>query len=286
MRSFFPTPAFDAASDAAAAAAIAAAAKPWIDTIPPEAKGYIEMRGLAGKKPEEIALAAIEGHREAAKVLSYPQNEIVRVPKDLNDPAMKNVWQRLGAPNDAAGYDFSSVKRADGTALDEATATAFRNAAFERSMPKDMAVEMAKAHVKLLDSAKSTELASYTAAVQDSQKALKTSWGTNFDSNMIVAKQAAAANGIKPETIIALEKSTSYAEVMEFLRVVGTKTGEGRFVTPNTPGQNTPMTKQEAKARRDELMSDQEWKNRYLAGGKKEFRENEDLIRIEKGVTD
>lgn len=283
MRSFFPKPVFDAASDAAAAAAIANA-KPWIERVEPEVKGYLEMRGLATKSVEDIALASIKGHQEASKMLSYPQNEIVRVPKDLNDPAMKNVWQRLGAPNDAAGYDFSTIKHSDGKEVAPETIAAFRNAAFERSIPKDMAIDMAKAHVKLLDAQRTADLAEYTAKVQESTQALKTSWGKNYDANMVIAKTAATANGIKPETVAALEKSTSYAEVMEFLRVIGTKTGEGRFVTPNTPGQNTPMTKEEAKAQIAELKSDQEWRTQYLNGDKKAARQHEELQRIALGM--
>ena len=77
---------------------------------------------------------------EAQKFVGVPQEQLLRLPKDASDEAgIKAMWKRLGAPDAPEGYDFSGVKFADGTDLDQAFVDRARAAAAKLNMPKDTA---------------------------------------------------------------------------------------------------------------------------------------------------
>src|SRR5437879_5504237 len=113
----------NAAPDAAAAAAAAAAAlansntASWHQGADAETLGHIQNRGWQDKPANEVALAAIKAHREAEKLIGVPADQLLRLPVSTADAeAWKPVWQKLGAPVDAAGYDFTPIKTAAGEA--------------------------------------------------------------------------------------------------------------------------------------------------------------------------
>ena len=92
-----------------------------------------------------------------------------------------------------------------------------------------------------------------------------------------VAKQAAAKLGVTPEQVAALEQTVGYAKVMEMFRDIGTKIGEAKFVSSTGPTGGI-MTREQAVAKRAELMGDTNWAKRYLDGGAPEAREMNALL--------
>src|SRR5258708_6406048 len=94
--------------------------KPWHDGLAAEDVGYFQNRGWDKVDAKTAAINAAKAHREAEKLIGAPADKIIRLPNDPNDAeAWRQVRLRLGAPKDAKEYDFSTVKFADGTDLDE-----------------------------------------------------------------------------------------------------------------------------------------------------------------------
>ena len=257
-----------------------AGAKPWYDPLDAETKGYLQNRGWDKKTAVEAVAEAAKAHREAEKFVGAPANEILRLPKDPNAPEWKGVYERLGKPAEAKGYDLSTVKRAGDKALDDALADTLRNAAFAANLTKDAALRMATDTVKYLDNLDAARTAVETDKLAAEKAELNKNWGNNAAANLIIARNAATALGIKPEAVAALEKTAGYAQVMEMFRTIGTKIGEDRFVTSLQPGGEGIMTRDRALAEKKAYMADKAWVTRYLAGGTEEKRKMTTLDRI------
>lgn len=244
----------------------------------PDVVGYLQNRGLHDKPPPEVALAAIKAHQEAQKFIGIPASQLLRLPTEASDEAgWKSVWGRLGAPDSADGYDLSGVKSASGDPISPALADAIRAAAVSAHLPKDAAPALAAAVQKTLDAQAEEAATVGAAALETARAALKTNWGANYEGNMFVAKQAAAALGVTAEVVNALESQVGYDKVMEMFRTIGSKIGEDKFVSnanPNLPG---VKTREQAIVERKELMADPGFAKRYLEGGAQERRQMDAL---------
>jgi hypothetical protein len=267
-----PTP-----EEAAAAAAAAAAAgnKPWYDgKLDQEHIGHLQMRGLHDKSVEEVALNLTKAHREAQVKLSTDPALLLRLPKAPDDAeGWKGVYTKLGVPADAKEYDFSALKNAKGEALDEDTVKFYRDQAVALHLTKQGAVDMAAADLKRAKEISDREAGEFAAKLTEEKKKLADNWKANFDGNMFVAKQGALKLGLTPEMVAGLEKVAGYSGIMEAMRQVGVLAGEHKFVQdPNKPAGGV-MTKEEAIAKKAELMSNAVWTAKYTGGDKACLRE-------------
>ncbi len=270
----------DAAAAAAAAASAAAAAagqKPWyqgVAGVDEAMVGHWTNKGWAGKPAAEVAVEATKAWKAAEVFVGVPSTQLLRMPKDASDEATaKTMWERLGKPVDAKGYDFSEVKYTDGKPLEEGFANAVREASFGANLPKDAARSLARAFAKYLDNTKMSEAAERTAKLAEQRQALKTNWGPNEAANTFVAQRAAAALGIAPETVSALEAVIGYDKIMEMFRAIGSKIGEDKFITGTSAGGGGPMTREAAVAKKADLMGDKAWTKSYLEGDAAKKRE-------------
>jgi hypothetical protein len=269
----------DAEGDAAAAAAAAAAAKPWYDGADTETVGYLENRGLNGKDAKTVAFEAIKSHREAEKLIGVPTNELLRLPKVASDEAgWKKVWTALGAPADGK-YDFSTVKKADGTPADQSFLDDFTAAAAKLHLPKDAAVSLAQDVLKLQEKQGAATAAIATDNLNKERALLDKNWGKDKEANLFIAKAAVVKLGLDPEIINALEKTAGYAKTMDFLRDIGTRIGEDKFVSGGASGHRV-MTKDQASEQLATLKADTAWTKRYMAGGADEGRQMAALMAI------
>lgn len=265
-----------AGADGAATAAAAAAGSPWYqgkDGVDDRLVGHWKNR-YPGQldDPVKVAIAATKGHMEAEKFIGAPANQLLRLPADAKDEAGWNaVWARLGAPADAKEYEF---KTPDGKAVDEKLDATLRQIASETKLPKETAARVGASVAKFLQAAEVEGKAAYDAKLAEERVALDKNWGSNKDANLLVAKQAAAKLGVAPEAVMALESVVGYAKVMEMFRTIGAKMGEAPFIGNDTTTQNNGvMSRDQAVAKKAELMGDTQWSKRYLDGGAAEVRE-------------
>lgn len=263
-----------------AGAAGAGGEKPWYEPLDAETKGYVQNRGWDKKTPIEAFAEAAKAHREAEKFVGAPANEMLRLPKDPNAPEWKGVWERLGKPPEAKDYDFATVKRTGDKPLDQPLSDTLRQAAFNANLSKDAATRVAAEFTKYLDGMETARVADVTDKLSAEKALLKKNWGNNEAANTVIAQAAAKALGVDPEGVAALEKVIGYSKVMEMFRNIGTKIGEDRFITSPGGNGNNVMTRDQAVSEKADLMKDQAWAKRYLAGGLEEKRKMESLNRI------
>lgn len=262
---------------------------PWYDgKVDAETVGHWQLKGWNVADPALIAVEATKAHRAAEQFIGVPPNQLLRLPKDAADEqGWKSLWTRLGTPDTPAGYDFSTIKNADGTDLEASLLERFRTTAANLKLPKDMATGMVQDFVKQQAEARAESEAATAAAVLAEKSKLAANWGPNMQSNMLVAQNAAKALGISPEVVVALEKNVGYAQTMEMFRNIGSKIGEDTFVSnafSGAPG--GVMTREAAMARMTELKVDSAWTAKFLSGDAAATREFQNLTTIMAGGDD
>ncbi len=229
--------------------------------------GYFQNRGWDKVDAKTAALNAAKAHREAEKLIGAPADKMIRLPNDPNDAeAMRQVRQKLGMPQDAKGYDFSSIKRADGSELPQADRDMWAQRALDLGLKPADAIKLVSETVKSEDALRSSESTEAAGKLAMEKTELAKNWGANYEANMFIARQAAAKLNIAPEAIVALEKAVGYSKVMEMFRDLGTKIGEDRFVSNPGPGGTGVMTREQAVAKKAELMRDTQWTKSYMDG--------------------
>jgi len=258
-------------------------AAPWYegkadaDTI-----GWLQNKGW-DKDPVIGAIEAAKAHRSAQQFLGVPADQLLRLPKDATDEAgWATVRQRLGAPKEAKEYDFTGVKFADGSELDQAFTDRMRNALLKAGTPKDAAPGVVKEVVGFMDAADKAEADARAATRQSQRTDLAREWGNNAEFNRLTAMQGArravGSDDEAAKVIASMEDAIGYKATMEFWRKIGSGTTEDTFVESGHGG--NPVTMNGAKARITELQADPEWTARYLKGMPKEKAEMDNLMQL------
>lgn len=250
----------------------------WTNGLDPELLGVAQTRGWHDKPADQVAREVLKSYREAERHIGAPPDQILRLPREGDDAAAAAFWERLGAPKDAAGYDFKDVKFSDGSELDPGFVEHLRKTAAELRLPAATAQRVADSFVKFLEGADTSASSEVTARVQEEQAALAKEWGANAEAFRFIAKQAAAAAGVSDEEFNALASTPGGAKMLKIFQFFGSKMGEDKFITAGGVGNNKLLTREQAIARKNELMADQAWVKRYLDGGTAENREMKALL--------
>lgn len=256
------------------------AAKPWYEGADAELIGHIQNKGWHDKPANEAALAAIQAHREAEKFVGAPADRIIKLPASTDDEAgWKDVFKRLGAPDKPEGYDFSSVKVGDAE-VDPALVQFFRDQAVKLHLPAAAAPALLADYLKHQDGIGAAATAEKTAKLAEEHKVLDANWGANKEGNTYLARKGAEKLGLDAAAVDALEGVVGYAKTMEALRKVGEISGEAKFITGTGLTKDGIMTREQASARKAELMADKTWAEKYLNGDAAAGREMTALLTV------
>ena len=260
------------------AAVSTAAQASWYSSLDENTRGYIQNNGLSDKDPVAAFQAAAKSHQELFQHFGAPAERLVTLPADQNPDSWKPIWQKLGAPAEATGYDLSGVKQGD-QALDAGFVTAVQQAALAANLPAQGAVKMTEAFVKYQADQAAATKAAQTDALEAQRTALKNNWGQNYEANLAQARTAFQRTGATADQLNALESVIGYDKVMEFFRGISTKIAEDGYVAPGAIAGEAPKTVEAAKQALDTLAADSEWMKRWAAGGRNEQAEMERLMR-------
>jgi len=257
------------------------AADPAFAKFDAETQGAFKNHGWDAKTPAEAAYEALKSYREAEKFVGIPKDQIVRLPKDATDAeGWKAFNKRIGVPEEPKGYDFSGVKFADGTALDDGFVDTMRNAFHGSGIPADKAPAIAQTFVKFLEGAEADDTAAATAKLAVERDALAKNWGANAETNKFIVKQAVAKLGLNEEIVNTIESAAGYKATMEAFLKIGQMMGEDKFVQSPTPGRPGIMSADQAAARLAELKADSFWVAKLNKGDVKANEEFDNLTRL------
>lgn len=264
---------------------------PWYTgQVDQETVGHWQNRNWDVSDPSKVAVAATKAWRDlenATQALhGVPADRLLRLPQPGDEAATKEFHQKLGAPPDKTGYDFSGVKHANGNAVDPSLTASLADKFYSLGVSKDAAVEITKQIVALNDSAATSRDTEQAAGRQLEGQKLRTNWGQNYDNNLFVARGAAAKLGLTPAELDGLDGLVGHSRVMEMFRQIGAQLGEAPFTGSGPGGTGGPMTAEQAIARISDLKKDAEWVKKYTSGDLAARRELEGLMRMKLGGID
>lgn len=247
---------------------------PWFDgmELDDAAKARMVTSGWDKLEPGPAALAIFKSFREVENKLGLPNDRVLRIP-DANDTVgWKDIHAKLGVPADKAQYDFSAIKFADGSALDEEAVGFYRDLAHSMNLPPATAQAFVARMIKAGDDAVAAEEHAAAElrgrAASENETKLKLNWGANFDAFKVDAERTLDLLGLGEL------KGTLNPDQLERVRIAGQKiTGEPRLLGGGGPTPPPQMSRDEAYARHGQLVADTEWVARWRAGGQAEQAE-------------
>ena len=279
-------------STAVSAVISAPATAKWFDSFDDTLKNYITTRGLAEKDPATAFAETAKAHQEAQAFIGTPTENLLRLPKaDAPPEEWDAVYERLGYSKDAAAYKFEGVEAPDAVkAFALAQAQAFH-------LSPAAATKLAAETAAYLNKSQTEQTSEQAVANARAAEQLRQSWGPNYQANMTIADRAflaiQAAAGVDGPTMQAnmtkLKEVVGTEGVMQMLLAVGQRISEDTF----TAGANLPAdpaaliaSREQAVARKEQLMGDEEWRKRFMGGGVAEVREMAQLDMRIAGVND
>ena len=170
---------------------------------------------------------AINSYKNLESLVGLPPDRLLKLPGEKSAPEeWGQVWDRLGRPKDANGYQIP-LPEGDKGDFAKSMAPIFHEAGLTQGQVKVLAEKanaMTAAKVKAdTDAAK--------AAHDKEVKELTDEWGALYQTNAEIVDKAAAAFGVTPEHVNALKQVLGPKATMQFFFNIGTKIAvEGQFV--------------------------------------------------------
>lgn len=223
----------------------------------------------------------LQSYKNLEKLRGVPENELVRISAEPKEEEVAAIMKRLGAPDNYEDYGIALDPNDDGPFV------------------KDLLVAMqqaglTKSQATKLNGAYEASLKGYLENLQNQIQARDTAqeqeidkmWGQNAVMNRELCKKAARTLGLTEEQNIKMKDvfggpKGQYEFMFKISQMITEDLGKGL----SSPGSKVfNMTLDQAKARRNELMSDSEWVKRYMEGGATEKEEFTNLNKIIAGV--
>lgn len=223
---------------------------PWFDSLDEGLKEHIATKGWDKLELEDAIVKAVTSQREAEKLIGAPSDQVVRLPKDGTDPNFDAIWHKvsaIGKPKD--GYEFEGIEDAG---FKEFVQSTFLKHNIPPSVAKSLAADWNK---YTTDAVSDHDKETADAAVAEQTK-LYESWGAEKDHNLFLAQKGAEALGLNKDFVDEMQKQVGFTATLDGLRRIGAQTGEASFLKGNAVEQTTQMTKDQAIARKNEILQE------------------------------
>lgn len=236
--------------------------------LPPEADA--ELVGHVQNKGWKSAADAALAHRAAERLIGADRaGRTITLPTDENDQAgWQAVFEKLGRPAKAEDYKLPIPEGGDDT-FAKAAAAKFH----ALGIPLKAAQQLTAWWNEQAGAITGAQTAAQQAAINADVEALDKDWGEQKAARTEVARRGALALGLDAAAIDALQKAGGgYAKTMKALAKVGDMVAESKVDGLDNPGAFS-MTPEGAKAKKSQLMADQEWVKRASKNGSPEWNE-------------
>ncbi len=210
------------------------------------------------------AKAIAQAHLAAQRFIGVPAEQIVRLPKGVDDPNFPDVYKRIsemGAPKDASGYSFAGVE-----GITEEDAKFVSELAAELKLPVNSAASVAQKLVSRQASVASANAERTAVSTAAEQAVLRQTWGANYDLNDFRVNRVAEQLGWDKSVIDTLHATVGGTKVLNGLLSLASKMSEATFLKGETSTNSATMSKQEAAEAKDIWMKDEARVKKYLNG--------------------
>lgn len=216
----------------------------WLDGAEPELADWV--RGKGFKDP----VTALKSHRALERLHGVPADQLLRLPATDDAEGQAAMWQRLGRPETAEGYQLPDRDLPEG-------AVDLR----QQLLPKAFEAGLTQSQVQTLDG-HLTELAveahqqqqqAYADRAKAADESLRRQWGQAYDQNLKVADRGAAVLGLDQEQMNAISRALGPEWTVNWLYQHGARVNEGDYVDEDNLEPGFSLSPGGAKAKLEEL---------------------------------
>lgn len=225
----------------------------WINGIKSE-----ELKTFIQNKKYSSLDALAESHFNIEKLKGVPEDRLLKIPEKLEGDEARSVFQRLGAPKEAKGYELPA---------DDKTDPQFNNWAQDTFYEMNLTKGQGQGLVNKFNSyvAAQTKAQQEAAVVNrtNQDQALRKEWGGNYEKNVEIAKQGVKILGLDSKTLDLMEAMQGRDTLFKTLHKIGVGVGESQFVDGQQASTETP---EQAQAKIKDLMNDKKFYKRMSKG--------------------
>lgn len=229
----------------------------WTTGLNDDLKGYVQNKGF--KDPA----AVLDSYRNLEKLRGVPQERLLTLPEKDDAPEWAQIHERLGKPKTAEEYKFELPEGAK----DEGFEKWVRDTLHSNGISKKAGEAIMKSYSDYFTNQMNAVVEADKVSLANEVKSLQKEWGAAYEQNSGIADRAAAAFGMDEAQIKALGEVMGRAGAMKFLYNIGSRLGEGQFVTGGKDGGGFGiLTPAAAMDRINALKRDPDFSKRYLSG--------------------
>ncbi len=227
----------------------------WAASFDDDTKGYLQNKGF--KSPKEV----LDSYRNLEKTFGVPADQILKLPKDLNSPEARAVWERLGAPKTAAEYGIEKLVPKEAKEFADWASNIFH----ETGVPQSAAEKIVTKWNERAVAAEAASKENYIASITQGEAALKKEWGAAYEQNINLAKAGMRALELSNEEIDSLDRMVGRERLFKRLSAIGKGVGEASFVG-GRPAADGALAPEQARQKIKELGQDTTWVKKFSAG--------------------
>ena len=237
----------------------------------PDLRGFAELKGWQSPEDAVSSVANLE------KIIDAEKAGKTLVMPDFNNPDEVNkFFDKLGRPANVKDYD---IKAPEGDTSGFADAMA--QVMHEKGLTKEQAQSLYGKYNEVAQAAAERQAQARLQQSENEMKSLFNEWGINKDANVELTRRVTNALGLDTNTLDGLESALGSKGLMNLLHKIGNGMGEERFAgNAATP---LAMSKEGAGAKIQQLMADQDFTKRLMAGDSKAKNEWSMLHQIKHG---
>ena len=192
-----------------------------------------EVRGFAESKNWGSAEEAIKSYKNLEAMRGVPEEELARLPKDGDAEGLAKLMRRLGAPEEATGYELEGLEGED---LEWTQKTLH-----EYNIPQAAAKGLLAAQAERIAATKQAMEEAYLAQSEKDLITLKQEWGAAADHNIEAAKRAVQRLGVDEAEAMKLEQALGTTRFMKLFAEHGNATAEAGFVDTDSVHSGKPF---------------------------------------------
>lgn len=229
----------------------------WIDGFSEDLKGYVENKGF--KDPATV----VDSYRNLEKLLGS-RDKLLKLPDKEDDAeAWKEIYNKLGRPEKPEDYKLQAPDMDKDNGFSKWAEGTFHELGLSRKQAEGLAQKwndyVAQGAQSLKENAQEK--------LKQEEAALKKEWGAAYEQNANIVDRAASALGLDDKTLQSLRDSMGSAAAMKFIHNLGTKLGEGEYVSGNNQGGGFGvLSPAAARNRIQALKADPDFVRRYTSG--------------------
>lgn len=245
-----PTPSAGAALDSGGGGNVT-----WMsDFKNAEVKSYVSQKGF--KTVEDLATS----FHNLEKMKGVPEERLLRLPEKMEGAELRSIYERLGAPKEAKGYELPRDEKTD------VKFTEFAEGMFHKvGVTKTQAHQLQTEYNNYAKAQIAAQAEARLNAIKQGDESLRKEWGAAYDSNVNIAKQGVKVLGLDAKTLDLLEMSQGRQTLYKTLHKIGVGVGESTFIDGNAGGQ-PEATQEQAQEKIKALINDKKFSKRLLRG--------------------